>query len=74
MILENFVVNVNKAYANIVGKKNMNVNFNEINPPQTIFRWSMNPVLTLGGCGGCINQIPAPIFLIDGPSHSFHPF
>ena len=69
MIPENFVININKTYANIVGNKN-NQNFQSANT-KTIIKLSINPILILGGG---IHNSPQPNFLINGHLHSFAPY
>ena len=61
MIPQNFVININKSYVNIIGNKSDLILGNT--PPPTIVKLSINPVLILGGG---INNTPTPQFLIDG--------
>ena len=67
MFPQNFVININKSYANIVGNKN---NFPKENS-KVIIKLSLNPVLVLGGG---INNVPQPSFLINGDLHNFSPY
>ena len=69
MIPSNFVITVNKSYVHIVKNKN-SLDVDKIAPP-TIVRFSINPVLILGGG---INDTPAPSFLIDGELRTFTPY
>ena len=60
MIPPNFVITVNKSYVHIVKNKN-SLDVDKVSPP-TIVRFSINPVIILGGG---INNVTAPSFLID---------
>ena len=70
MIPDDFVVNINRSYLNVLGNKS-NISFQKASAPKTIVKLSINPVLILGGG---INHITAPKFFIDGKLQSFEPY